>query len=168
MRNVIGAIVIVAAFFAMCSLFLEPAPAADKGNEPARVSKLELVSPNGEHRILLEATNKGCGVWLSGPKESGTVAMYHGYAAGPTIGLYAPGPLPNALNVALGAGDQKTGGLVQIYRKGEPPRWLTFRDLEKLQDPERATKAKSSREYGPYNPASLHQPQGDDIIPAGD
>jgi hypothetical protein len=84
----------------------------------ATKSMIELVSPNGEHKIIMTATDQGAGIWLQHAdiRES-FVAIYNGfYEKGAVVavtGKHNEGHPMKGHDVAIYSGDP-SGGRFQI------------------------------------------------------
>jgi len=71
--------------------------------------RLELVSPNGEYKISMQAFDNAAGIWITHGKGMGNpqVAIYNMEGQGAVLGAYAAHPKDDirALDIAISANE---------------------------------------------------------------
>ena len=79
---------------------LLPNASAIDDEKEVKLSKIELVSPDGKNSILIEATDEGPAIWMSNGKNGNDIAIYSRWSEGTAIGLRQTREAP-AFNLAL-------------------------------------------------------------------
>jgi hypothetical protein len=92
---------------------------------------ITLRSPNGKHKLTLQATDRGAGLWIEHDGHRGPMVAIYSLDDQNGIGFYAAGSKAGPMAIALGVDAKGEGGIQLRDSKGNV-RWLTPRDVDRM------------------------------------